>query len=272
LSSNFPLVLIRGGGDLATGVATRLYRSGFGVVVTEVARPRAVRRLVAFAEAVFQGSVKVEGLHAVLVENPPQALDILDQGEIPVLIDPKASSRFQLHPIGLVDARMLKREVEPEIDYAPIVIGLGPGFQASVNCHAVIETNRGHHLGRVIWEGSAEADTGIPGPVAGHNVNRVLRAPAAGKVKAHIALGALVKKAEVIAEIEGVPLVAPFDGALRGLIHESVKVGKGEKIGDLDPRGVAEYCYEISDKSLAIGGGVLEALLSVGEIRGTLGS
>ena len=157
------------------------------------------------------------------------------------------------------------------MDAAPLVIGLGPGFFAGQNCHAVVETNRGHHLGRVIWEGRAEQDTGVPGTVTGHDVNRVLRAPADGQTKAQVGLGSIVKKGEVIALVDDTPLIAAFDGALRGLIHESVEMNKGDKIGDLDPRMDPSYCYEISDKALAIGGGVLEGLLSHPEIRRMLG-
>jgi xanthine dehydrogenase accessory factor len=227
--------------------------------------------LVALAEAVYTGSVQIEDLHSKLVEDPSQALEVSDEGSIPVLVDPKGSTRFMIHPTALVDARMLKREPELGKDIAPLVVGLGPGFHAGVNCHAVVETNRGHYLGRVIWEGTAEEDTGVPEPVVGYDVDRVLRAPAKGNVVGRTELGSLVKKDEIIAEVGGADLVAPFEGALRGLIHETVEVEKGEKIGDLDPRSELRYCFEISDKALAIGGGVLEALLSRSEIRGMLG-
>lgn len=271
MSSNFPFILIRGGGDLATGVAARLYRSGFGVIITEVAKPKAVRRLVSLAEAVFDGSVQIEDLHCKLVDDPSQALEVSGEGSIPLLVDPDGSTRFKLRPTALVDARMLKSEPELGVDAAPLVVGLGPGFRAGENCHAVVETNRGHYLGRVIWEGIAEEDTGVPEPIAGYDADRVLRAPASGNVKSQIELGSLVSKEETIAEVGGVHLVAPFDGALRGLIHETVEVKKGEKIGDLDPRSEPGYCFQISDKALAVGGGVLEALLSQSEIRGMLG-
>ncbi len=263
--------MIRGGGDLATGVAARLHRSGFGVIVTEIEKPKAVRRLVALAEAVFTRTVQVEDLVCHLVDDPPQALEVLDLGQIPLLIDPDASTLFSFNPTAVVDGRMLKRPPELGKEVASIVIGLGPGFQAGVNCHAVIETKRGHYLGRVIWEGIAEPDTGVPESVGGYDANRVLRAPANGYVDAQVELGSLVKSEDVIAEVDGSNLIAPFNGALRGLTHGSVEVKKGEKIGDLDPRSDPRYCSAISDKALAIGGGVLEALLSQSGIRGMLG-
>jgi xanthine dehydrogenase accessory factor len=272
LSSNFPFVLIRGGGDLATGVAARLHRSGFGVIVTEIEKPRVVRRLVSLAEAVFIEAIEIEDLSGRLVSKTAEALESLDEGRIPVVIDPDCSCRFELTPSAMVDARMLKMEPELGMDVAPIVIGLGPGFTASVNCHAVVETKRGHNLGRVIWEGEAEENTGIPEPVAGFDVDRVLRAPANGRVNGLIELGSLVMAGEMIAQVNDENVIAPFDGALRGLIHGSVEVKEGEKIGDLDPRGEIRHCFEISDKALAIGGGVLEALLSRSDIRGMLGS
>jgi xanthine dehydrogenase accessory factor len=227
---------------------------------------------VALSEAVYSGNVEIENFHGKVVDDPSQALEVSDEGSIPVLIDPEGSTRFTIHPTALVDARMLKREPELGKDIAPFVVGLGPGFHAGDNCHAVVETNRGHYLGRVLWEGTVEEDTGIPERVVGYDEDRVLRAPRKGKVKARTELGSLVKGGEIIAEVAGAELVAPFGGALRGLIHESVEVSKWEKIGDLDPRSEVRYCFEISDKALAIGGGVLEALLSRSEIRGMLGS
>lgn len=266
-----PLVLIRGGGDLATGVAARLHRSGFAVVVLEMPEPRAVRRLVALAQAVYDGQVDVEDLHGVRCADVEGARAALAQGWIPVLVDPAAHSRHVLEPSALVDARMRKAPPEHGLEAAPLVIGLGPGFTAGVDCHAVVETKRGHHLGRVLWQGRAAPDTGVPEVVAGHDRDRVLRAPASGVLEAHLPLGAIVGAGDEIARVGGVPLNAPFDGVLRGLLHDGLEVAEGEKIGDLDPRGVPSYCFEISDKSLAVGGGVLEALLSRPEIRRELG-
>ena len=267
-----PPVLIRGGGDLATGVAARLHRSGFAVVVTEIAQPLAVRRLVALAEAVYAGEVEIEDLRGRHVDGQQETLQALSEGIIPVLVDPEAQARSALDPFAVVDARMLKRPQPLALSEKPFVIGLGPGFTAGENCHAVVETKRGHTLGRVLWNGSAETDTGIPGQVSGHAAERVLRAPAAGEVLGHAALGSIVKQGDRVATVGREDLAAPFDGALRGLLHDGVWVAKGAKVGDVDPRGQRAHCFLISDKSLAIGGAVLEALLSQSAIRQALGA
>lgn len=259
--------LLRGGGDLGTGVAARLHRVGFHVLVTEIEKPLAVRRLVALAEAVYAGRVEVEDLVGTRVERAEEVQSAWDRGEIPVIVDPQMKILSQMEFHALVDARMRKRPPETGRQTAPLVIGLGPGFRAGESCDAVIETNRGHHMGRVIREGRAQPDTGVPEPVRGYDVDRVLRAPADGTLQARVPLGAVVAEGDVIAEVDGASLVAPFDGALRGLMHDGVPVQEGLKVGDLDPRGEPGYCYEISDKALAVGGGVLEALLSRPDIR-----
>jgi xanthine dehydrogenase accessory factor len=266
-----PLVLLRGGGDLATGVAARLQRSGFAVAVTELPQPLVLRRTVALAEAVYRGETAVEDLTARRVGSPARAQDELLHGVIPVLIDPEAESLAELHPAALVDARMRKQPNELGLSAAAIVIGLGPGFVAGEDCHAVVETNRGHRLGRVVWKGSAEADTRLPESVGGHAARRVLRAPADGILEARQEIGARLEEGQLIAEVGGYEVRAPFAGVLRGLIHSGIAVSTGMKIGDVDPRGDAAYCWEISDKSLAVGGGVLEALLSRRDIRRRLG-
>jgi xanthine dehydrogenase accessory factor len=260
-------VLIRGGGDLATGVAARLHRVGFHLILTEIAQPRAVRRLVAAAEAVYAGEVRVEDLRCRLVTDSTGVIEAFHLGILPIVVDPDAAIREEFHLIALIDARMRKQPPEIGMDAAPMVIGLGPGFSVGVDCHAVIETNRGHHMGRVIWKGSAEPDTGFPEPVSGYDVDRVLRSPANGRLEGGLLLGTLVKAGDTIATINGFELLAPFDGALRGLVHDSLQVKTGEKVGDLDPRGDPSFCYQISDKSLAVGGGVVEALLSQSKIR-----
>jgi xanthine dehydrogenase accessory factor len=267
-----PLILLRGGGDLATGVAARLHRSGFAVVVAEIAKPLAVRRLVALAEAIYAGEVRIEDLVGRRVEGPQKALSTLEDECIPVLVDPEAQIAQDLRPMAVVDCRMLKDAQPADLDQASLLIGLGPGFTGGINCHAVVETNRGHNMGRVLWKGSAEADTGVPEPVSGHAVDRVLRAPVAGEVHAHAALGTLVKMGELIAAVADAEVLAPFNGALRGLLHDGIQVSVGKKIGDLDPRNQVEFCFQISDKALAVGGGVLEALLSQSAIRAALGA
>lgn len=265
--SGGPLVLLRGGGDLATGVATRLHRSGFRVLVTETEQPLAVRRLVALAQAVYDGEVEIEDLRGKRIEAVERAGECWTAGAVPVLVDPEAASLAALNPAALVDGRMRKKPPELGLGAAPVVVGLGPGFTAGVDCHAVIETNRGHHLGRVLWQGRTEADSGVPEPVRGYDVDRVLRAPAEGRLQAGVQLGSVVEAGDRLAEVGGVPLEAPFRGALRGLVHDGLPVRKGMKVGDLDPRAEPSYCFQISDKALAVGGGVLEALLSQERVR-----
>lgn len=262
-----PIVMIRGGGDLATGVAARLHRSGFRLVITERQQPLAVRRLVALAEAVYSGEVVVEDLRARLVTDVSQVEALWAEGALPVLVDPSANSRRALQPDALVDGRMRKAPPELTREAAPLVVGLGPGFTAGVDCHAVVETNRGHHLGRVYWKGTVQEDTGIPEAVRGYDVDRVLRAPASGLVEAELELGTTVRRGEIVARVDGAEVTAPFEGVLRGLLHDGLEVQQGMKIGDLDPRGVERYCYEISDKALAVGGGVLEAILARPDLR-----
>ncbi len=262
-----PLVLLRGGGDLATGVAARLWRSGFQVVVAEIEQPLAVRRLVSLAEAVYEGEAEVEDLRGRRAEDVAAVHKVLGEGSIPVLVDPTAESRHELAPAAIVDARMTKSAPYLPLNSASLMIGLGPGFTAGADVHAVVETNRGHRMGRVFWEGSAQPDTGLPDSVDGHDVERVLRAPADGKFEPTVEIGSLVASGAPLAEINGVALNAPFDGAVRGLLHGGLEVDKGAKVGDLDPRGDLSICSLISDKSLAVGGGVLEALLSQEAIR-----
>jgi xanthine dehydrogenase accessory factor len=275
------LILLRGGGDLATGVAYRLHKAGFPIIVLELPDPLVVRRRVALATAVAEGEITIEDLRAVRVATPDEALTLAFTGIIPVLVAPTlpaallhsslvarhsslaASSLVTRHSsLALIDARMAKRNPDTRIDQAPLVVALGPGYTAGIDCHAVIETNRGHRLGRVIWHGPAEANTGTPGIVAGKGAERVLRAPAAGVVTWHKQIGDLVRQGEVLGEVDGQPVVAPFDGVARGLIAPGTVVPARLKIGDIDPRGDVATCFAISEKALAIGGGVVEAVLT----------
>ena len=263
------LVVIKGGGDLATGVVHRLCRAGMQVVVTELAQPTVIRRAVAVASAVYEGQVEVEGLVARLVESDQQTCTerseriraILAVGLVPVVVDPRGEVISRLRPTVVVDAIVAKRNTGTRITDAPIVIGLGPGFTAGLDVHAVIETNRGHHLGRVILSGSAEPDTGVPGPTMGYTVERVLRAPCEGIFKGQRRIGDPVEAGDAVASVAGQPVVANISGVLRGLLADGLPVKAGAKVGDVDPRGVREHCFTISDKALAIGGGVLEAIL-----------
>ncbi|MBW8011875.1 MAG: EF2563 family selenium-dependent molybdenum hydroxylase system protein [Chloroflexi bacterium] len=264
------LILLRGGGDLASGVALRLVRAGMRVLITEIPQPLAVRRLVSFSDAVYEGTRTVEGITAQLVEDIEQVQKVIESGEIPVIIDPAAEIIQDLQPLVLVDARMTKQPPDLAIDSAPLVIGLGPGFIASENCHAVVETQRGHFLGRVLWEGSAIPNTGIPGSISKFQVDRVLRAPIDGLLKVHTEICLHLEQGEIIAKVNGEEISAPFTGVLRGMLREGMQVLAGMKIGDLDPRDDPSYCTRISDKALAIGGGVLEAVLTQTDIRNKL--
>lgn len=256
------LVIIKGGGDLASGVAYRLKRAGFPLIITELRTPLFVRRTVSYGAAVYDREIALEGIVARRVDSFSDARTLAHSADIPVLVDPPTDSVRQLKPGVVVDAIVAKRNTGTSMTDAPLVVALGPGFAAGSDCHAVIETNRGHALGRVIYSGQAEPDTQSPGAVKGYTVDRVLRAPAAGHVEPVASIGMCVKQGALIALVNDKAVRAPFDGVLRGLVHPSVPVTEGFKIGDLDPRGNVAHCFTISDKSLAIGGGVLEAILA----------
>ena len=262
-------VVIRGAGDLASGVALRLWRAGMDVVLLDVEKPTAIRRTVAFSEAIVHGEQRVEDVTARLaaVETVEETLAA---GCIPVLVDPEGRSIQKLKPDALVDAILAKRNLGTGIRDAPVVIGVGPGFTAGVDCHAVVETMRGHSLGRVIREGSAIPNTGIPGLIGGFAGERVLRAPAAGLFHPLRDIGDAVTEGEILATVEGKPIIATLTGTLRGILPEGTEVFPGMKAGDIDPRCQRSHCFTASDKALAVGGGVLEAILALtGALRET---
>lgn len=254
-----PLALIKGAGDLASGVAVRLWRAGFAVVMTELAEPTVIRRTVSFAEAVYEGHAVVEEVTAVRAEPEDDLAALLRRRVVPVVVDREAAVRHRLRPVLLVDAVVAKRNTGTAVGDAPAVIALGPGFRAGTDVHAVIETRRGHMLGRVITEGEASANTGVPGIVNGFGEERVLRAPRAGVFRARRRIGDRVAAGETVADIDGTPVVAAIAGVLRGLLHGGLTVTEGFKVGDVDPRGEREYCFLVSDKALAVAGGALEA-------------
>lgn len=261
------LVIMRGAGDLATGVACRLNRAGFPVIALELAQPLVVRRRVSLATAVLGGEITVEGLTGRRCNSIGEALELAQTGIIPVLVSPILPADPRLpspdpHPLILLDCRMAKHNIDTGMDQADLVVALGPGFRAGIDCHAVIETMRGHSLGRVLWSGSALPNTRTPGIISGKGAERVLRAPVSGVVDWHQEIGDLVHQGQYLGSVDGQPLTAPFDGVIRGLIAPGTKVPAGLKIGDVDPRADVSACFTISDKSLAIGGGVLEAILS----------
>ena len=257
------LTLIRGAGDLASGIALRLWRAGLDVAMTEIARPTTIRRTVAFSEAVLCGETAVEGVTARRAENADEARRLLADGILPVLVDPACACRTELRPDALVDAILAKRNLGTRITDAPIVVGVGPGFTAGVDCHAVVETMRGHTLGRVLYEGSALPNTAIPGLIGGYAGERVLRAPADGVFTGTRAIGDTIAAGDVVGTVDGQPMVCTIGGVLRGLLADGVPVRKGMKAGDVDPRGEVSYCYTSSDKALAVGGGVLEAIFGL---------
>jgi len=265
-----PYILIRGGGDLASGVALRLQHVGLRVLIVEMPQPLCVRRSVSFAQAVYAQQVKIEDVSGLLIKSSSEIKSVWGQGAIPVLVDPDLEIMSRFQPLVLVDARMRKRYIQQDLQAAQMVIGLGPGFRVGENCHAAIETNRGHFLGRVYWEGEPEADTGVPGKVQSYTRERVLHAPVAGVVETTTAIGDLVKEGQPVLAIAREVVRAPFDGVLRGLIYPGIRVREGMKVGDVDPRPETFRCWFVSEKSLAIGGGVLEALLTRQAIRNQL--
>jgi len=257
--SRRPVALVKGAGDLASGIAVRLHRTGFAVVMTEIDRPTAVRRTVAFAEAVYEGSVEVEGIEGVKAPDAETVRRLLAAGKIPVIIDPEALIRREIAPLLVVDAILAKRNLGTRITDAQAVVALGPGFVAGVDAHAVVETKRGHALGRVIWRGEAYPDTGVPGEVGGFGEERVLRAPGPGVFEGTKEIGAMVAAGEIVGQVGDAPVRARLDGVLRGLLRSGLEVTVGSKLGDVDPRATRENCFLVSDKALAIAGGVLEA-------------
>lgn len=256
-------VLIRGAGDIATGIALRLYRSHMQVVMTDLPAPTAIRRTVCFSQAIVLGRTEVEGVAAVLAADAAEAESLLAQEVIPVLADPECRRRQTLRPDAEVDAILAKRNLGTAITDAPVVIGIGPGFTAGVDCHAVVETMRGHTLGRVIYRGSALPNTNIPGLIGGYAGERVLRAPADGIFCQKLEIGAVVRAGDIAGEVDGELMKCTIDGVLRGILADGTPVFKGMKSGDVDPRCKPEYCTTASDKALAVGGGVLEAVLNL---------
>ncbi len=254
------LVVVRGGGDLATGVIYRLRQAGFPILVLELEQPLSIRRTVAVASAVLEDRALIEDLDAMKVDDIEEALEVARSGAIPVMVSPTLL-QLPWEPSVVVDARVAKRNIDTTINDAPLVVGLGPGFTAGVDCHAVVETMRGHYLGRVIWDGEATANTGVPGSVGGKSTERVVRAPTFGVLSWKVNIADMVATGDVLGDINGVPIRSRIGGVVRGLLAPGYEVEWNWKLADIDPRADASACFEISDKALSIGGGVVEAVL-----------
>ena len=261
------MILIKGAGDLASGVAVRLAHCGFPIVMTDLPHPTSIRRTVCFSEAIINGSASVEDVTSEFASDVSCVGAILARGHIAVLADEKADAVRSLHPDVLIDAILAKRNLGTTLTDAPVVIALGPGFTAGVDCHAVIETMRGHDLGRVITSGAAQPNTGIPGSISGFTTERVLRAPKDGIFREIKHIGDLTERGETVAEVDGEPIPASIGGVIRGLLPSGTPVFAGMKCGDVDPRPMIEHCYTVSDKARAVGGGVLEAILMLQKER-----
>jgi len=256
------VIAVKGAGEMASAVAHRLYMANFRkIYLMERANPLAVRRLVSFCDAVYNGRQTVEDVTAVAVQSPDQIPSAWEDGLIPLLVDPEWSTLRAMAADVCIDAILAKKNLGTTLSEAPLVIGLGPGFTAGRDVHMVIETNRGHHLGRIILSGNAADNTGIPGEIAGYAKERVLRSPADGIFEASVAIGDLVKKGSPLGQVADRIVRAGVDGVVRGLIRTGTRVSRGLKIGDIDPRGNVDHCPTISDKARAVAGSVLEAIL-----------
>lgn len=255
------LVLIRGGGDIASGIAYRLYRAGYHVIMTEIAIPTMIRREVCFGNAVHRGEMIVEGITSEYV-SLNKALETVEKGIIPIVTDNYQDILEKITPKIVVDAILAKRNLGTSKDDAEFVIGIGPGFIAGEDVHAIVETMRGHTLGRVIYKGSALPNTGVPGKVGGFTVERVMYAPCSGLFTAKCHIGDLVEKNDIVGYVDETPVRTQIAGYLRGILHSGIIVNEGLKLADVDARAEESHCFTISDKALAIAGGVLEAILA----------
>lgn len=255
------LIVIRGGGDIATGIAHRLFKVGFKVAILEIEKPLSIRRKVSFSESIYEGEVVVEGVKAVHAKDIEDAKLEIDKGNIPVLIDGLGESIKELGPMVLVDSILAKKNLGTSKNLAPITIGVGPEFVAGVDVDLVIESMRGHSLGNIIEVGQALANTGVPGSVMGYVEERVVRATSEGVILNLVEIGDYIEKGTEICKIGDDHIYANISGIIRGLIRNGIHVREGLKIGDIDPRGVKEYAFTISDKARAIAGSVLGGII-----------
>ncbi len=262
-------IVIRGGGDLATGVAHRLYQAGYRVLITEQAKPTVIRRTVAFANVLYEKDMVVEGVTAKAVKNTEEVETAWQKEQMPVWAEEAGKVCTLIQADVMVDVTLSKRNTGIKRGMAPVVIGVGPGFEAGVDVDAVVESQRGHNLGRVFYQGKAAPNSGIPGVIAGVGKERLLKAPCAGSFKGEAVIGDVVKAGQRVASVEGQPVVAVIDGLLRGLLADGLTVTEGFKVGDVDPRIDPDYCSLISDKARAIGGAVLEAVMHLQQVKDT---
>ncbi|WP_334136569.1 selenium-dependent molybdenum cofactor biosynthesis protein YqeB, partial [Muricomes intestini] len=260
-------ILIRGAGDLATGIASRLYHGGHQIIMTEIAVPLTVRRMVAFSRAVYEGRAEVEDMTGILVHSMEEANAVIQDGDIPIIVDEKAEIVQKYKPDVIVDAILAKKNLGTRMTDAPFVIGVGPGFTAGLDCHCVVETKRGHTLGMVLYAGSAIPNTGVPGNIGGFTTERLIRAGGNGLIEPVASIGDMVEKGQVVAVTGGQKVYAQMSGIVRGMLQPGVQVWKNLKIGDIDARCEKFHCFTISDKARSIGGGVLEAVTGFENIR-----
>lgn len=254
-------VLMKGAGDLASGIACRLFRCGFALVMTETEVPTTVRRTVAFSRAVYEKRAMVEDVEAILCRSLKEIEDAVSRRKIAVIVDERCLIREEWKPDVVVDSIIAKKNLGTSIRDAETVIGVGPGFEAGVDCHCVVETMRGHNLGRCIWSGSAQPNTGVPGVIGGYDVERIIRAQSDGIFKGMVEIGTQIEAGQLVGYSGDTPIYALIGGIVRGILQDGVWVVKGMKSGDIDPRCEADNCRTVSDKALAVGGGVLEAIL-----------
>lgn len=257
------LVFIKGAGDIATGIAVRLYLAGFSIVMSETVEPTAIRRTVAFSRAVTEGEATVEGIEARLAKDADEAQSIAQNGGVAVLVDPEGNGISALMPDAVVDAILAKRNLGTRITDAPAVVGVGPGFRAGADCHAAVETMRGHDLGRALYSGCPKPNTGVPGNIGGYGAERVMHSPAEGVFTQLKDIGSIVEAGDIVATVAGEPVRAGIGGVLRGILPDGARVFAGMKCADVDPRGDVSACFTVSDKARAVGGGVLEAIMHI---------
>lgn len=255
------LICIKGAGDLATGIAWRLHRCGFKICCTDIAQPTTVRCTIAFSRAVYEGRATVMDLTGVLAADAEDALRIIGDGDVPVLVDPDYTEARKLDPDVLVDAIIAKKNIRTELCDAPLVVGVGPGFTAGINCHFCVESNRGHNMGRTIYDGSTEPDTAVPGDVGGFAQERIIRATADGIWHPKVRIADYVRKGDLVALAGETPVYAGMSGIVRGMLPEGTPTRLGLKSGDIDARCEVEDCFTSTDKANAIAGGILEGIL-----------